>query len=74
MENTDTDRKCSACQSQNLQYGSIGIYRHTFLPRNKPIWVGYDMRAYVCLDCGTVGYYLDDTDIQELRARSKKEK
>ncbi len=67
METTTSENKCSSCQSQNLRYGSIGMTRHTFLPANKKMWTGYMVHAFVCLDCGTVGYYLDQADIQALR-------
>jgi len=77
MVTMNLERKCLSCQSQNLQYGGIGVYRHTFVPKNKMMWVGYDVRAYVCLDCGTVGYYLDNSDnsdIQDLRKFREKKK
>jgi hypothetical protein len=74
MKTKNVDRKCFACGSTSLQYGTIGAHRHTFIPEKKTMWVGYDIRAYVCLDCGTVGEYLQDRDIDKLRdAQAKKE-
>ncbi len=67
METTTVEKKCFACQSQNLRHGSIGMTRHTFLPTNKKMWSGYTVLAFVCLDCGNVGYYVGDSDILELR-------
>lgn len=72
MDTMNSERKCLLCQSKNLQYGGVGASRHTFVPKNKMMLIGYDVLAYVCLDCGTLGYYLDNSDIQDIRKFKEK--
>ena len=75
MDAINSERKCLLCQGNNLQYGRIGgASRHTFIPQNKMMLVGYDVLAYVCLDCGTLGYYLGNIDIHDIREFNKKKK
>lgn len=68
------DRKCSVCGSTNLQYGKIGPYRHTFIPESKMMWVGYDLLAFLCLDCGAVSEYLQDKDVRKIQEEQAKKK
>jgi hypothetical protein len=66
-------RKCLACSGTNLQYGEFGVHRHTFMPEKKVMWTGYAVNGYACLDCGTLGYYLKEQDLEEMRnAQAKK--
>lgn len=70
------NQRCLSCQSQRLAYGnvytaSIGRSGHIF-SLNQINHVNYPMFAYVCLDCGTVGHYLADDDLNDLRARLPK--
>ena len=74
MDTMNSASKCLSCQSQNLYEGTPGTWRSTFLPKNKTMLTGYQVHAYVCLDCGTLGYYLNDSDIQELRKFKEKQK
>ena len=68
------ERKCSACTGTNLQYGSAGVHRHTFIPEKKIMFAGYEVNAFVCLDCGTVGYFLSDKDLETVRKEQAKQK
>lgn len=72
MENLTSKKKCLACQSENIVDGTIKG-RLYFLP-TKMFGGGYNMLAYVCLDCGNVFYCLSDTDIEDLKTFTKKEK
>ena len=70
MDTLNSERKCLSCQSKNLHYGALGYYGYyhqTFLPKKKFMLKGYALHAYVCLDCGTIGSYLNNSDIQDLQ-------
>lgn len=59
---------------QNLYYGTFGVYNQIFMPEKKFMLVGYSVQAYVCLDCGMVGSYLKNSDIQDLQKSMAKKK
>jgi hypothetical protein len=73
MNSLSSERKCLLCQSKNLHHGSLGMHSHTFIPKDKFMLIGYGILAYVCLDCGTMGYYLNTADLQDLRETIKKD-
>ncbi len=68
------ERKCSACGGTNLQYGSSGVHRHTFVPEKKIMFTGYEVNAFLCLDCGTLGYFLSDKDLETVRKEQARQK
>ena len=73
MSTTTVERKCLACGSTKLVFGKKGVHRHTFVP-HKVMWTGYEIAAYVCLDCGAVGEYMDDKELGKLREEQAKKK
>jgi hypothetical protein len=62
-------RKCPSCHGTNLVDGRLGMTTHTFIPEGRWMWVGYAVKAFVCLDCGLIGQYLDKADILDLQRR-----
>ena len=74
MDSLDSERKCLLCQSKNLHYGTFGVYNQTFMPEKKFMLIGYGVQGYVCLDCGTIGSYLNKADIQDLQYFVEKKK
>lgn len=70
METLTQNKKCTSCQSENIIEGTIKG-RLYFLP-SKMFGGGYNMQSYVCLDCGNLCYYLNDTDLEDLKAFTKK--
>jgi hypothetical protein len=73
MSSISSNRKCLSCQSKNLHNGSIGMYSHTFQPASKDfLSTPYEISAYVCLDCGTLGYYLSTAELEYLREKIAK--
>ena len=49
--------------------GKLGVHNHTFIPEGRFMWMGYKVKASVCLDCGFVAHYLDQADLPELGNR-----
>ena len=70
MPQNQFEQTCPCCGSKNLKLGKLGAYKHTFIPEGQFMWIGYDTKAFVCLDCGFVGHYLHEADIAEIRNRS----
>ncbi|MCY6489257.1 hypothetical protein [Leptolyngbya sp. GGD] len=64
-------RHCLSCQSKKLVNGSLGVHRHTFVPMGRTMFLGYSVKACVCLDCGFVGQYLDPDDLQDIQLKQK---
>jgi hypothetical protein len=65
----EKSRACASCKGINLVLGRIlsqgGVF---FLPAGR--WFGgYTPKAYTCLDCGYVGLYLIQRDIESLREK-----
>ena len=64
-------RKCPSCQSENLEYGMIyvGMNRNIFIAKGTSFISGpfYNSSAYVCVDCGALGCYLDEKELTTLR-------
>jgi hypothetical protein len=74
MATLNSARKCLSCQSKNLHSGTFGYYSHTFMPGKRFMFKGYALQAYVCLDCGTIGSYLNNSDLQDLQKFIEKKK
>ena len=77
MDTLKSERKCLSCQSKNLHQGAVGhygYYNQTFMPEKKIMFKGYALQAYVCLDCGTIGSYVNNSDIQDLQKFIEKKK
>jgi hypothetical protein len=69
---TVMERRCLLCQSKNLQYGDVNI--SSFRPNNKVFMLmGYPVYIYACLDCGTLGYHVDEDAIQDMRKAKEKD-
>ncbi len=61
--------KCPNCGSKNLCYGKLGN-SHPFLPEEaKTFFAGFEPNSFVCLDCGDLGHYLDQKQIDALKER-----
>ena len=71
-ESNRNPRRCPCCTGQNLLPGKYGVHRHTFCPSGKINWIGYDMTAFACMDCGFVGPYIKDEDMEDLRKHFEK--
>ena len=74
MDTLSSERKCLMCQSKSLHYGAFGYYIHTFMPEKKFMLKGYALHAYVCLDCGTIGSFINNSDTQDLKKFIEKKK
>ncbi len=59
--------KCASCGSVSLVRGKTGGMKHTFIPDGKLMFLGHRTTAQLCLDCGFVGHYLAERDIEEMR-------
>ena len=64
--------ECPCCTGTNLVNGKLGGIYHTFIPAGRWMLRGYISLAFVCLDCGFMGHFLDDADVQDLRRRQAK--
>lgn len=71
MEQQPTERKCPACHGNNLVDGELGTHKQTFIPQGRFMWLGYNVSASVCLDCGFVAHYLDEEAVADIRQRGK---
>jgi hypothetical protein len=60
--------QCPNCHSVNLVDGKIAD-RSVFLPKAYFMWGGYTIKAFVCLDCALLSYYLNSDDIQNIRKK-----
>ena len=61
--------KCASCGKTDLQHGKCGVEKHTFMPGEKMMMMGYVLEARACLDCGFVGHYLSRSDIEKIKQR-----
>ena len=70
MPTEASDRKCPGCQSTHLRYGSI-TDNACFRPTDSEwLSVNYPIAAFVFLDCGFLGHYLDAAQVQRLRGKT----
>jgi hypothetical protein len=53
----------------NLVDGNLGVYRHTFVPKDRTMWAGYVAGAFVCLSCGFLSHYIQKNDLDEIQRR-----
>jgi hypothetical protein len=62
--------RCPACQGVRLSHGNT-TGRHAFVPDSQAHrWLPNVIvfgRAFVCLDCGFIGHYLDENALAKLR-------
>ena len=67
----DKPSRCPACQGSRLSYGKAGFHKYTLdsQPGLRWLWpyIVPARRAFVCLDCGFMGHYLDATALAKLR-------
>jgi hypothetical protein len=64
-------RKCPGCESTNLRYGSLTPGTACFRPSDSTwLSLNYPVAAFVCLDCGFLGQYLDNAQLQRLRGKT----
>ncbi len=61
------ERKCPSCKGTNLAYGSTSALPLTFAPDGEKMLAGYPARGFACLDCGFLGHFLDQLDLEVLR-------
>ncbi len=64
--------RCPMCGSDALCVGTTGVYKHTFVPHGRWMFMGYRAHAFVCLDCGFLGHCLAKADLQQLRAEHQR--
>ena len=67
MSDQLNDRKCPACGGNNITDGKLGVYKHTFIPARRFMMLGYRAKGFVCLDCGFLGHYIAQNDLNEIR-------
>ena len=65
-------RKCADCGGTNLRFGTLTYT--TFKPFEEFTVRGYDLIAFVCLDCGYVGHFLHHDDVEDIRKKTAKRK
>jgi hypothetical protein len=46
----------------------LGFYAHTFMLKEKWREPQYKARGFVCLNCGFLGHYLPESELNELQA------
>ena len=63
--------KCPACGDKNLADGTLGAYKHTFIPSGRMMMLGYVAKAFVCLNCGFLSHYIEQNDLDEIKRRLK---
>jgi hypothetical protein len=57
----------------NLVDGKTVPLKHGFMPSGRiAVYSGYVCKAFVCLDCGFLGHYLTDLDVQDIRDKRDK--
>jgi hypothetical protein len=61
-------KTCPSCGGDSLRHGILAGESFAFY-LEKPRWFsrGWELRAYVCMDCGQMGLYLDDEQRRKLR-------
>jgi hypothetical protein len=60
---------CPGCRGTNLDLGTIGKDA-SFRPGDAGFFsLNYPIHAFVCLDCGLVGYHMDGPTLEKLRAK-----
>jgi hypothetical protein len=57
---------CPACGSEFLEHGWMGGDTR-FFRDSKWLQVGWNFKAFVCLDCGILTQYLSKADLESLR-------
>jgi hypothetical protein len=63
------ERTCPGCQGTNLRLGAI-VNIGTFRPSGGGfLSLNYPLGAFVCLDCGLVGQYMEATSLDKLRGK-----
>jgi ribosomal protein L37E len=67
MNNDET--KCASCGSRQLRRGKLGVWKHTFMPGERMMMLGYPVEGRVCLDCGFLGHYIRQSDLEKIRQR-----
>jgi hypothetical protein len=69
MSHAKPEPTCPGCRGANLCLGTVG-HAATFRPDNAGLFsLNYPIRAFVCLDCGLVGYHMDAGTREKLRAK-----
>jgi len=62
------DKSCPSCRSNNLEDGKFGTTKHTFVPKGRFMMVGYVANGNLCLDCGFLAHYIDESDLVKIRS------
>lgn len=61
------ESKCPVCGGTWLEEGGFARGRHRFFPSRVAAFFGYRVLGYVCVDCGFLGHYLEESDLEKLR-------
>jgi hypothetical protein len=69
MADESVAAKCPRCGSTALDHGKMGTDVRFHRGRQ---WIstGWDLQAFVCLDCGQLTQYLSPSDLDKLRAKN----
>ena len=69
MATDNPQRTCPGCGGTDLRLGAI-VNAGTFRPTEAGFFsLNYPLGAFVCLDCGLVGQYMNDTSLEKLRGK-----
>jgi len=69
MPDEKRNRRCPRCNSAALDHGrmEVGVKFHRSSQR---ISTGWDLQAFICLDCGLLTQHLSASDLENLRAKN----
>jgi hypothetical protein len=67
MAQTPFEHHCPCCGGNKLRAGKLGTHTQTFIPEGQFMWLGFNVKGFVCLDCRYVGHYLGPEDIAEIQ-------
>ena len=61
-------RAAPLLEAINLVDGKFGTTKHTFVPKGRFMMVGYVAKGNLCLDCGFLAHYIDESDLVKIRS------
>ncbi len=64
-DSKDTPRRCINCGGERLLPGKLSTTQ--FMAEGKINWIGYYITVFGCMDCGFLGSYLGESDMDSLR-------
>jgi predicted nucleic-acid-binding Zn-ribbon protein len=70
------DCGCPCCGKTNWQTGRLAVSGHTFLPDfdSRLLFLGYDVGASVCRECGYLSHFIRMEDVEDMRQRAPRKR